>query len=62
MATTEKQENGNKVAYGDLSQRVGVEILEARGLDVELLKEKLIDSIAAEFALYRLPNNPGKAR
>jgi len=49
MTTGQSQEDG-KVAYGDLTRRVGVEIIEARGLDVELLKEKLIDSIAAEFA------------
>lgn len=44
-----KHANG-KVPHGDVTQRVGVEILEDRGVDVEDLREKLIDNAAAEFA------------
>jgi hypothetical protein len=36
-------------ALADLSQRVGVEQIQARGVDVEALREKLIDAAGAEF-------------
>src|SRR5881394_4607989 len=50
--------NGNKphatgrVQAGDVSQRVGVEAIEARGVNVGELTEKLIDAAGAEFTTY----------
>src|SRR6266704_4592650 len=50
--------NGNKphatgrVKAGDVSQRVGVEAIEARGVNVKALIEKLIDAAGAEFTTY----------
>jgi ferritin-like protein len=41
-----------KVRAGDTSQRVGVEQLEARGVNVKDLIEKLIDAAGAEFTTY----------
>ena len=41
-----------KVRPGDTSQRVGVEQMESRGLDVRKLVEKLVDAAAAEFTTY----------
>jgi ferritin-like protein len=38
-----------KVRAGDLSQRVGVEQIQARGVDVEALREQLIGAAGAEF-------------
>ena len=49
---TEKRHANGKVAAGDLTQRVGVEAIEARGVDVEDLVEKLIDAAGAEFTTY----------
>ncbi|PFG49157.1 ferritin-like protein [Amycolatopsis sulphurea] len=40
------------VQPGDLTRRAGIEQLEARGLDVVALREKLIDNAAAEFTTY----------
>src|SRR5262249_49123186 len=37
---------------GDVTQRVGVEQLKARGVNVEQLIEKLIDAAGAEFTTY----------
>lgn len=48
----EKKHAKGRVAPGDISQRVGVEVLEDRGVNVEELREKLIDAIAAEFTTY----------
>lgn len=52
MATKEKKHMKGKVKPGDVSQRVGVEQLEARGVNVEELREKLIDAAGAEFTTY----------
>jgi ferritin-like protein len=41
-----------KVKRGDVTRRVGVEQIEARGLDVKGLVEKLIDAAGAEFTTY----------
>ncbi len=41
-----------KVKAGDVTQRVGVEQLTTRGLDVEALVQKLIDAAGAEFTTY----------
>ena len=38
------------VKAGDTSQRVGVEVIRARGVDVEKLIQMLIANAAAEFA------------
>ncbi|MFQ5708584.1 MAG: DNA protection during starvation protein [bacterium] len=51
MAGTKKHATG-KVKPGDTSQRVGVEQLKMRGVDVEDLLEKLIDAAGAEFTTY----------
>ena len=52
MATREKAHATGRVRAGDLTQRVGVEQLEARGVDVGQLVEKLIDAAGAEFTTY----------
>jgi ferritin-like protein len=49
MATRDMPHASGKVPYGHASQRVGIEIMEARGINVEELREKLIDAISAEF-------------
>ena len=41
-----------KVKPGDVSQRVSVEQLESRGVNVKQLLEKLIDAAGAEFTTY----------
>jgi ferritin-like protein len=41
-----------RVKHGDTSQRVGVEAIEARGVNVGELVEKLIDAAGAEFTTY----------
>jgi ferritin-like protein len=48
----EKTHASGYVDRGDTSQRVGVKSIEERGVDVEALREKLIDAIAAEFTTY----------
>jgi len=40
------------VKAGDVTQRVGVEQVAARGVDVAQLVEKLIDAAGAEFTTY----------
>ncbi|MDQ3874557.1 MAG: DNA protection protein DPS [Actinomycetota bacterium] len=52
MATRPKPHASGKVAPGDLTQRVGVEQISARGVDVPELIEKLIDAAGAEFTTY----------
>jgi ferritin-like protein len=49
---TEKKHARGKVAAGDLTQRVGVEAIEGRGVNVGELVEKLIDAAGAEFTTY----------
>jgi hypothetical protein len=39
------------VKAGDVTQRVGVEVIRARGVDVEKLIKMLIANAAAEFVL-----------
>jgi len=41
---------GGVVKHGDVSARVGVEVIRARGVDVEKLIKMLIANAAAEFA------------
>ena len=38
------------VKYGDVTQRVGVEVIRKRGVDVEKLIKRLIANATAEFA------------
>ncbi len=48
----EKKHASGKVQPGDTSQRVSIESIRERGLDVERLREKLVDAIGAEFTTY----------
>ena len=48
----QKQHASGSVEPGDTSQRVGITSIEARGVDVEELREKLVDAIGAEFTTY----------
>ncbi len=52
MAGTDKPNAQGRVAPGDLTQRVGVEAITARGVDVDQLLEKLVDAAGAEFMTY----------
>ncbi len=52
MAVREKLHATGKVRAGDVTQRVGVEQIESRGVDVPQLIEKLIDAAGAEFTTY----------
>lgn len=52
MAVSDKPHARGKVPAGDVTQRVGIEVLEARGLDVDQLVQKLIDAAGAEFTTY----------
>lgn len=52
MAIREKPHATGRVKAGDLTHRVGVEQVEARGVDVGRLVEKLIDAAGAEFTTY----------
>ena len=52
MAGTDKPNAHGRVAPGDLTQRVGVEAISARGVDVDQLLEKLVDAAGAEFTTY----------
>lgn len=52
MAAREKPHAAGRVKAGDVTQRVGVEQVEARGVDVPRLVEKLIDAAGAEFTTY----------
>ena len=51
MAVAKPHATG-KVPAGDLTQRVGVEQIAARGVNVPELVEKLIDAAGAEFTTY----------
>src|SRR5213078_1994503 len=52
VAATDKPHARGKVPAGDTTQRVGIEAIEGRGVDVEQLLEKLIDAAGAEFTTY----------
>jgi ferritin-like protein len=52
VAPTDKPNAHGRVAPGDLTQRVGVEAITARGVDVDQLLEKLVDAAGAEFMTY----------
>ncbi len=47
-----RQYPSGRVGPGDLTQRVGVKVIQARGVNVEELVEKLIDAADAEFTTY----------
>ena len=49
---SDKPHASGKVPAGDVSQRVGIEVMEDRGVNVEELREKLIDAAGAEFTTY----------
>ena len=52
MDIRKKPHATGKVKAGDTSQRVGVEQLQTRGVDVKALCEKLVDAAGAEFTTY----------
>lgn len=52
MAGTDKPHSHGRVAPGDVTQRVGVEAITSRGVDVDSLIEKLVDAAGAEFTTY----------
>jgi len=52
MVRQAKQHATGRVKPGDVTQRVGVESVRARGVDVDQLIERLIDAAAAEFTTY----------
>lgn len=52
MTTSNKPHATGRVAHGDVTKRVGVEAIEARGVKVDELVEKLVDAAGAEFATY----------
>lgn len=52
MAQRSKPHARGRVPAGDVTQRVGVEQIRARGVNVEELVEKLIDAAGAEFTTY----------
>ena len=52
MSNGSKPHASGRVKHGDTSQRVGVEAIEARGVNVAELVEKLIDAAGAEFTTY----------
>jgi ferritin-like protein len=52
MAIRQKPHATGKVKAGDVTLRVGVEQIEARGVNVQELVEKLIDAAGAEFTTY----------
>jgi ferritin-like protein len=51
MASAKPHATG-RVPAGDVTQRVGVEQLQAHGIDVDMLLEKLVDAAGAEFTTY----------
>jgi hypothetical protein len=52
VAATDKPHATGKLPAGETGQRVGVEAIEGRGVDVQQLIEKLIDAAGAEFTTY----------
>jgi ferritin-like protein len=52
MSIHHKPHATGHIQSGDVSQRVGVSVLEARGVNVSELIEKLIDAAGAEFTTY----------
>lgn len=52
MGEIRKPHAGGRVPRGDITQRVGMEVILARGVNVEQLVSKLVDAAAAEFTTY----------
>ena len=52
MAITPKKHAQGRIKAGDVTQRVGVEAIASRGVNVKELIEKLIDAAGAEFTTY----------
>src|SRR2546421_1233763 len=52
MAAHPKPHATGKIKPGDVTERVGVEQIRSRGVNVEQLIEKLIDAAGAEFTTY----------
>lgn len=52
MSSPEKPHAAGLVPPGDVTKRVGIESIRARGVDVEDLVQKLIDAAGAEFTTY----------
>ncbi len=52
MTARAKPHATGKTKPGDVSERVGVEQIRSRGVNVEQLLEKLIDAAGAEFTTY----------
>jgi len=52
MDSNPKPHARGRVAPGDVTQRVGVEAITARGVEVDNLIEKLVDAAGAEFTTY----------
>jgi len=52
MAIKKKPHMSGKVKSGDVSNRVGVEQIEARGINVKKLTEKLIHAAGGECTTY----------
>ena len=48
----QKPHTKGKVKAGDVSRNVGIEQMEARGVNFKKLREKLIDAAGAEFTTY----------
>lgn len=52
MAIMPKKHGQGRIKAGDVTQRVGVETIESRGVNVKDLIEKLVDAAGAEFTTY----------
>lgn len=52
MSIQNKPHAVGRIKAGDVTQRVGVEALESRGVNVGELVEKLVDAAGAEFTTY----------
>lgn len=52
MAAGPKKHGQGRIKAGDVTQRVGVEQIQSRGVNVKDLIEKLIDAAGAEFTTY----------
>src|SRR5437773_3934176 len=51
-AARDKPQAHGRVTPGDVTQRVGVESIATRGIEVDTLIEKLVDAAGAEFTTY----------
>jgi ferritin-like protein len=51
-AGRDKPHAHGRVTPGDLTQRVGVEVIATRGIEIDALLDKLVDAAGAELATY----------